>query len=631
MIATAALTLAGLTLARCANAVTVPIGPRQSTSSNSSVPYFDWETQQLSDAQLAAAFAPTVAPAAAKGGQQCKVFPGDAAWPSDAVWSNFNASVGGALIKTVPLAAPCYKNWPQYDPVKCAQVTANWHDPHLHVSDPTSTDWPLFQGRTCLPPAEDPLGLSGNCTLGGFAAYSVGVTTVAQIQTTLAFVQKYNIRLNVRNTGHDFADKGLGAGALSIWTHKLNTLQYLPSYGPAGNGPAYKLGSGVLTEDVYKSAEANGITAIGGECRTVGVAGGYTAGGGHSPLSSVVGMAADQILSLEVVLPCGKFVTVDATHNPDLYWALRGGGGGTFGVVTSVVMKAYPKVIVTTMTFSFGTSATVSADTFWAGIRAFFTYYTTFVDAGTYSYFLVENTGTNSFQFVFDPFWGLNHTIPQLKTLVTPFLNDLAKLGISVTPEYTQYSSFWPAWNASFPPENVGGYTNHAGGRLFPRENFVDQSKLNATLGAVRYAISAGGLLVGYNIKAGVNPSVNQSNSVNPAWRKTVTHFILPAIWDQNATIAQIQAASKTLTTDWGAKWRAVSPGAGAYMAEADINEPNFQQSFFGSNYDRLYSLKQQYDPNGLFYTPTGVGSEDWVVTGQVQWIPTQNGRLCRA
>src|SRR5690349_21447305 len=100
---------------------------RQTTGSNSSVPYFDWETVQLSDADLAQAFADAPAPAAAKGGRQCKVFPGDAAWPSDAVWKTFNASVGGALIKTVPLAAPCYKSWPQYDAAKCAQVTANWH------------------------------------------------------------------------------------------------------------------------------------------------------------------------------------------------------------------------------------------------------------------------------------------------------------------------------------------------------------------------------------------------------------------------------------------------------------------------------------------------------------------------
>ena len=498
------------------------------------------------------------------------------------------------------------------------------------VADPTSTDWPLYEGRTCLPPSEDPLGVSGNCTLGGFAAYSVAIANVAQIQTTLAFVQKYNIRLNVRNTGHDFADKGLGAGGLSIWTHNLNTLEFIKNYGPA-NGPAFKLGSGVLTQDVYAAADTNNVVAVGGECRTVGLAGGYSAGGGHSPLSSIYGMAADQIISLEVVLPTGQFVTVDENHYPDLYWALRGGGGGTFGIVTSIVAKAYPKVTVTTMTFSFATSATVTADTFWLAIRDFFSYFPTFVDAGSYNYWTLTATGPNQFSFTFDPFWGLNLNKAQLQKLVGPFLTNLKQLGIPVTPVYTEYNNFLTAWNSSFPPENVGGYTNHAGGRLFPRENFVDSTKLNATLAAVRYAITDGALLVGYNIKSAVNPAVNQSNAVNPAWRATVTHFILVALWNDTSSVAQIQSASETLTNDWGAKWRAVSPGAGAYMAEGDINEPNFQQAFFGSFYPRLYQLKQQYDPHSLFYVPTGVGSEDWVVTGQVPWIPTQNGRLCRA
>jgi hypothetical protein len=64
-------------------------------------------------------------------------------------------------------------------------------------------------------------------------------------------------------------------------------------------------------------------------------------------------------------------------------------------------------------------------------------------------------------------------------------------------------------------------------------------------------------------------------------------------------------------------------------MSEADINEPNFQQAFYGTNYDRLYSLKQKYDPWGLFYAPTAVGSENWYIAGQDPNLPTQNGRLC--
>jgi hypothetical protein len=299
-------------------------------------------------------------------------------------------------------------------------------------------------------------------------------------------------------------------------------------------------------------------------------------------------------------------------------------------VVTSLVIQAYPKVPVTTMTFDFTMSSTLSADTFWAGVRAYFTYFATFPDAGTYGYFNIVPNGSGGYTFTFDPFWGGNMTKPQLKALVAPFLKDLTNLGIPITPVYTEYASLQPAWNASFPPENVGGWTNHAASRLFPRENFENATLLNETLAAVRYAIEGGGILVGYNIKAAVNPHVNQNNSVNPAWRKTLTHFILPGLWDANATFATIQNVSETITNDWMAKWRAVSPGAGSYFSEGDINEPNFQQAFYGSYYPQLYALKQQLDPYGLFYAPTGVGSEDWYVTGQIPYVPTQNGKLCR-
>jgi Berberine and berberine like len=304
---------------------------------------------------------------------------------------------------------------------------------------------------------------------------------------------------------------------------------------------------------------------------------------------------------------------------------------GTFGVVTSVVVQVYPKVHVTTMTFSYSMSSTLSADTFWAGLGKFMSYFATFTDAGCYEYFSITPSASGSgYTFTFDPFWGLNKTLPELKALVAPYLKDLANLGIPVTPVYTTYQSLYPAWNASFPPEVVGGFNNHAASRLFPRENFENATLLNATLAAVRYAIEGGGILVGYNIKSAVNPNANQNNSVNPAWRKTLTHFILPGLWSNNATWAEIQAVSETITNDWMPKWRAVSPGAGAYMAEADINEPNFQQAFYGSYYPQLYALKQQLDPYGLFYAPTGVGSEDWYVTGQIPYVPTQNGKLCR-
>ena len=126
--------------------------------------------------------------------------------------------------------------------------------------------WPLYEGLTCLPP-----GLrteSNNCTLGGYASYSVNISNVAQIQLALNFARNTNIRLVVMNTGHDFADKSLGAGALSIWTHQLREIKFIKNYSYGSyKGPAFKLGAGAMTEDIYRAAEENGVTAVGGVCR----------------------------------------------------------------------------------------------------------------------------------------------------------------------------------------------------------------------------------------------------------------------------------------------------------------------------------------------------------------------------
>ncbi len=244
-------------------------------SSSSCAARFAWENSQLADSSVSASDAALFGFGSDVGATQaskpspatpsCKVFPGDSSWPSQTVWDRFNTTLGGALIKTVPLAAPCYNNMPQHDAAKCQVVRDRWNDPHFHVEDPTSAQFPLYQGRTCMP-TDDPS--SSNCTLGGYASYSVAATKVSHIQLALNFARNANIRLVVRNTGHDFGDKSIGAGALSVWTHKLKDIQFMANYNCRGyKGPAFKLGSGVVTEEVYNAAEQNGVTVVGGECR----------------------------------------------------------------------------------------------------------------------------------------------------------------------------------------------------------------------------------------------------------------------------------------------------------------------------------------------------------------------------
>lgn len=354
--------------------------------------------------------------------------------------------------------------------------------------------------------------------------------------------------------------------------------------------------------------------------------GGYIQGGGHSPLSSLYGMAADHVLSYSVVLASGKFVTASPTSNPDIFWALRGGGGSTFGIVTSVTVKAYPDIPVTGTTFAFGVSETVSYDAFWAGVRSFFDYFITLSDAGTYSYFFVL-PGTAPV-FSMQPFFAPNLSIEATQTLLAPWFADLATLNISVSPKFHHYSTFASAWSASFPQEGIGMDNTITGSRLFPRSNWLDLASLNATFDAWKTSVDEGALTINFNFAPRYYGLGEDPTAVNPAWRETIMHAIQGVTWNENATDAEIVSGRQQLT-DRGRAWRTVSPGAGAYLGESDREEENFQQSFYGYKYERLLNIKDTVDPWSVFWAKTAVGSDRWAVkTNSV--VGDENGVLCK-
>lgn len=123
--------------------------------------------------------------------------------------------------------------------------------------------YPIFQGRTCLP-TDDP---EGSCTQGGFTSYAVNVSSVAHIQLSLIFARLSNVRLVVRNTGHDYNGRSTGSGALSIWTHHLKDIDFDSDYqSPEYQGPAMKVAAGVEGFEVYDAADKYGVSILGGLC-----------------------------------------------------------------------------------------------------------------------------------------------------------------------------------------------------------------------------------------------------------------------------------------------------------------------------------------------------------------------------
>jgi FAD/FMN-containing dehydrogenase len=197
----------------------------------------------------------------------------------------------------------------------------------------------LYTNRTCLPTTTS----SDSCTIGEYPSYVVKAQTTFDIQASVLFASLYNIRLNIKNTGHDFMGRSTAAGSLSIWTHQFQEKTIINSYSSSTyNGPAVRFGSGVQTGDAYAFLDTYGRVMVGGECKSVGFSGGYLPGGGHGPLATMYGMGSDNLLEMQVVTAGGIVMTVSDSQNSDLFWALRGGGAGTFAVTLSVTVKTYP-------------------------------------------------------------------------------------------------------------------------------------------------------------------------------------------------------------------------------------------------------------------------------------------------
>ena len=318
----------------------------------------------------------------------CRCMPQDPCWPEDQLWARFNKTVNGNLIATVPIASVCHiDSFTPYDQSQCAQLQSTWGFPETHYESSSSIMAPIYTNLSCNAFSSK----TSPCTIGNYVQYTVNATDAAHVQKTIHFAARHNIRLVIRNTGHDLLGKSTGAGGLAIWMHYMKDMSIVDYDSPIYSGKAVKMGAGVQSFEASDAAYRAGLVIVGGNCPTVGLAGGYSQGGGHGQLVSHVGLAADQVLEWEVVLANGKLVTASPTNHPDLYWALSGGGGGTYGVVVSMTSKAYPELPTASGNLTFSDTG-VSRDTFFAAVAMFVSILPSIGDAGGTSIWWLTNT-----------------------------------------------------------------------------------------------------------------------------------------------------------------------------------------------------------------------------------------------
>lgn len=132
----------------------------------------------------------------------------------------------------------------------------------------------------------------------------------------------------VKSTGHDHPGRSIAPGAITLWVHYMQGVETHESFRPTGcnftiDEPAVTSPGGTQMGLLYETLEAMGRTIVGGANVTVSV-GGHVTGGGHSVLSPKYGLAADQVLQMEIVTPQGDVVIANECQNTDLFWAMRG-------------------------------------------------------------------------------------------------------------------------------------------------------------------------------------------------------------------------------------------------------------------------------------------------------------------
>ncbi len=257
-----------------------------------------------------------------------RVRPSDPNRPAAASWATLKEDVGGNLIEPQPLFESCGT---EPKGAGCLAALENIKNPYWIGDQPGGTEISgLLDGWTPAP-----------------SAYAIKARSAADVAAGVTFARANNLRLVVKGGGHSYLGTSNAPDSLLIWTRAMSKVTLHDAF--VGKGceghdppvPAVSAEAGAVWMDLYNAVSTQGGRYVqGGGCATVGVAG-LVQGGGFGSFSKGFGTAAAGLLEAEIVTADGQVRLVNACTDPDLFWAIKGGGGGTFGVVTQLTLRTH--------------------------------------------------------------------------------------------------------------------------------------------------------------------------------------------------------------------------------------------------------------------------------------------------
>jgi FAD/FMN-containing dehydrogenase len=354
------------------------------------------------------------------------------------------------------------------------------------------------------------------------------------------------------------------------------------------------VGAGAQLIDVYAALAAHGMTIPAGSCPSVGIAG-HALGGGMGLAARQWGLTADNLLEAEVVGADGHVRAVNRHTDPGLYWALRGGGGGNFGVVTSFKFRAHrvpPTVAAFFVTWPWSQAAdALGAWQAWAPHAR---------SELTSIFHLSAGAGTTSIS-VSGQYMGPASDLTQLLAPLT------AIGGASVSAHdhgYLQAQRLW-AGCATISPIACHTRGTRAGGKL-PRESFRAKSDYVArplptvarqalvAAAAARATLPGSGAIL--------------FDSYGGAIARVAPHA---TAFVHRGALCCIQYLTYNGGASWlRSTWQKMRPyvNGGAYLNYTDPELERWQSAYYGANYARLRAVKQRVDPHHYFTFPQAIG-----------------------
>lgn len=521
---------------------------------------------------------------------------------------------GGRIHLNAPFAKPCFSNYNgqpvQPDHSLCLEIQGNYTSADFRLAHPGA--YMNLQDEFCASVPDQQCLLDGSdpgnpaaytnktCWQGSVPTHYLEVSDVSDVQYSLAWAKETGTPLSIKSSGHDYMGRSGGRDSLMIWMTGLDNLEYHDAFVPEGCAAedpklAVTAGSGVDMAAAYAFGDEHNVTLIGGYATTISWSGGYLQGGGHSILSPVYGLAVDRVLQFKVATPDGVYRTANACQHPDLFWALRGGGGGTFGVVLEATHQVEPVAPLVVASIGFTTNATNLAP-----------YYEIAVDnALTWaSHGWGGHLRGASLIFV-NPLLQLSDAIDSMAPAA---LYAEAQGGSATFTEYPSYYSFFKEYVIAANGAGVGSITI-PDTFLMPKQVFADPdgraqlidffASFIAT-GATPYVPVVGPYLYNYTAN---------STSASPAWRDALWEMGTYSFWAWNDTLAERQARVEFMETQAEALIKLT--GGAAYANEASPFTSDWRVAFWGDNYPALLAIKKKYDPDGVLSCWKCVGWDD--------------------